>query len=172
MGTHPIFESDFDCLTEMRTTLARAGFNHANRVGFAGYGHKFHADEIVSADKRAFRDLKIYEVTVWIVNQDVSPKGVFMGARRRFCAWRWKYASPIEVQTMVEGKTNTYWGWHCSVLPVHLLGILPVHLLRGRSPSLQEVPLVTNQNPKNKDVFSPLSINLLPLPILNTQTTR
>ena len=46
----------------MRTTLARAGFNHANRVGFAGYGHKFHADEIVSADKRAFRDLKIYEV--------------------------------------------------------------------------------------------------------------
>merc|ERR1711892_219206 len=110
MGTHPIFESDFDCLTEMRTTLARAGFNNANRVGFAGYGHKFHADEIVSADKRAFRDLKIYEVTGWIANQDVSPKGAFMGARRRFCAWRWKYASPIEVQTMVEGKTNSSGG--------------------------------------------------------------
>merc|ERR1711956_189035 len=125
MGTHPIFESDFDCLTEMRTTLARAGFNHANRVGFAGYGHKFHADEIVSADKRAFRDLKIYEVTGWIANQDVSPKGVFMGARRRFCAWRWKYASPIEVQTMVEGKTNTYGG--CSpprALPQLVLALL------------------------------------------------
>ena len=45
-----------------------------------------------------------------MANQDLSPKGIFMGARRRFCAWRWKYASPIEVKTMVEGKTNTYGG--------------------------------------------------------------
>merc|ERR1712168_1231061 len=59
MGTHPIFESDFDCLTEMRTTLARAGFNHANRVGYTGYGHRFHPEEIVVADKRAFREMKI-----------------------------------------------------------------------------------------------------------------
>ena len=46
----------------MRLTLARAGFSHSNRVGFSGYGHKFHADEIVPIDKRAFRDLKICEV--------------------------------------------------------------------------------------------------------------
>merc|ERR1711937_647267 len=35
MGTHPIFESDFDCLTEFRMSLARAfrGFTpFANRV--------------------------------------------------------------------------------------------------------------------------------------------
>merc|ERR1711872_111442 len=90
MGTHPIFESDFDCLTDkMRLTLARAGFSHSNRVGFSGYGHKFHADEIVPIDKRAFRDLKICEVSGWIANQDVSPHGVFMGIRRRYAAWRW-----------------------------------------------------------------------------------
>merc|ERR1711908_126981 len=66
MGTHPIFESDFDCLTDkMRLTLARAGFSHSNRVGFSGYGHKFHADEIVPVDKRAFRDLKICEVIIF-----------------------------------------------------------------------------------------------------------
>ena len=50
----------------MRTTLARAGFNHANRVGYTGYGHRFHPEEIVVADKRAFRDLKIYEVFLYL----------------------------------------------------------------------------------------------------------
>ena len=53
------------CLDKMRLTLARAGFSHSNRVGFSGYGHKFHADEIVPVDKRAFRDLKICEVIIF-----------------------------------------------------------------------------------------------------------
>ena len=33
-----------------------------------------------------------------------------MGIRRRYAAWRWKYASPIEIQTVVTGKTNQYGG--------------------------------------------------------------
>ena len=47
----------------MRQVLARRALSHNNRIGFAGYGHKIHADEVVPADQRAFRDLKLYEVS-------------------------------------------------------------------------------------------------------------
>merc|ERR1711935_1313575 len=44
MGTHPIFESDFDCLTEMRQSLVRAAkkhHGHTPMVGNVGMGRHF-----------------------------------------------------------------------------------------------------------------------------------
>ena len=76
--------------------VARQGFSHSNRVGYLGYGHKIRAEEVVPADTRAFRDLKICEVNAWVAAQDLSPNGLLMAARRRYLAWRWKYSIPVE----------------------------------------------------------------------------
>merc|ERR1712149_37998 len=113
MGTHPIFESDFDCLTEkkmVRMSLARSAYSNANRLGYLGYGHKIKAEEVVPLDNRNFRDLKLYEVTGWIGNQDVSPNGLLMAVRRRWVAWRWKYASPVEIKAVAADKVCNYGG--------------------------------------------------------------
>ena len=50
----------------MRQVLARRALSHNNRIGYTGYGHKIHADEVVPADQRAFRDLKLYEVSFFL----------------------------------------------------------------------------------------------------------
>ena len=51
----------------MRQVLARRALSHNSRIGYTGYGHKIHADEVVPADRRAFRDLKLYEVSLKII---------------------------------------------------------------------------------------------------------
>ena len=58
-----LIEKKFLKIFRMRQVLARRALSHNNRIGFAGYGHKIHADEVVPADQRAFRDLKLYEVS-------------------------------------------------------------------------------------------------------------
>jgi len=88
------------------TQLRKAGFSHGNRVGYLGYGYKRHPDEVAPADTRAFRDLQINEVSGWMANQDITINAIFFGIRRRYLAWRWKYAVPIEMN--VDGEIGGY----------------------------------------------------------------
>ena len=57
------FEKISKKISRMRQVLARRALSHNSRIGYTGYGHKIHADEVVPADRRAFRDLKLYEVS-------------------------------------------------------------------------------------------------------------
>ena len=41
-----------------------------------------------------------------MANQDLTINSVFFGIRRRYLAWRWKYAVPIEIN--VDGEIGGY----------------------------------------------------------------
>ena len=41
-----------------------------------------------------------------MANQDITINAVFFGIRRRYLAWRWKYAVPIEMN--VDGEIGGY----------------------------------------------------------------
>lgn len=88
------------------TQLRYAGYHHGNRLGYLGYGYKRHVDEVAPTDMRAFRDLKLHEVSGWLANQDVSINGAFFAVRRRYLAWRWKYSMPIEINP--DGEIGGY----------------------------------------------------------------
>ena len=51
----------------MRFTTARLAYNHGNRLGYLGYGVKPGQAVVGPSDTRAFRDIKLGEVTPLIV---------------------------------------------------------------------------------------------------------
>lgn len=55
-------------LFRMRFTTARLAYNHGNRLGYLGYGVKPGQSVVGPSDTRAFRDLKLGEVS--------SPKNI------------------------------------------------------------------------------------------------
>jgi len=77
----------------MRLTLCRT-FNHANRVGWLGYGQKPRADLAVPADNRAFRSIKVGEVPGWLAGRPLDPIYAMFAAKRYTIAWLYKYSRP------------------------------------------------------------------------------
>merc|ERR1712131_134207 len=72
MGTHPIFESDFDCLTDMRIFAFVAGFSTAFNLDFKGYNTflKSQSAEILQKTVRSPIVVRPFASQLWILNDD------------------------------------------------------------------------------------------------------
>merc|ERR1712086_698373 len=74
MGTHPIFESDFDCLTEMRQSLVRAAkkhHGHTPMVGNVGMGRHF--DPTKHLTLQEMKNKSVYYNDVYLDGLENSP---------------------------------------------------------------------------------------------------
>merc|ERR1712098_93310 len=54
MGTHPIFESDFDCLTELNANATEKEIKH----GFLSKAKVYHPDNQVTGNPGKFKEVK------------------------------------------------------------------------------------------------------------------